>query len=80
MEEEEEKSIFRLKVCSDFAGLDNGTCIVNKKDVKIVLNLIKKQDKQIDLMARAWKQDDIRSIEEIKEEFKKKAEEENERI
>lgn len=48
--------------------------------IETVLNLIKKQDKQIDLMARAWKQDDIRSIEEIKEEFKKKAEEENERI
>lgn len=33
------------------------------------------KDKIIDLMARAFKQDDIRSVEEIKEYFKKKAEE-----
>ena len=31
---------------------------------------IEEKDKQIDLMARAFKQDDVRSIEEIKEYFK----------
>lgn len=76
-----------------------------EKAIETVLNLIQKQqeeiekkdkyikdmcenycpklmvkDKIIDLMARAWKQDDIRSIEEIKEDFRKRAEEENERI
>ena len=31
---------------------------------------IKEKDKQIDLMARSFRQDDVRSIEEIKEYFK----------
>ena len=33
-----------------------------------------KKDKQIDLMARAFKQDDVRSVEEIKQYFEKLAE------
>lgn len=36
---------------------------------------LEQKDKIIDLMARAFKQDDTRSVEEIKEYFKKKAEE-----
>lgn len=37
----------------------------------------KKKDKIIDLIARSWKQDDIRSVEEIKQHFEKKVEESN---
>lgn len=44
--------------------------------IDIVLSLIKEQqeeiekkDKQIDLMARAFKQDDVRTVEEIKQYF-----------
>ena len=36
---------------------------------------IEKKDKIIDLMAKTWKQDDVRSIEEIKQYFKKQAKE-----
>lgn len=32
-------------------------------------DLIKQKDKQIDLMARAFKQDDVRTVEEIKQYF-----------
>ena len=39
---------------------------------------IKEKDKQIDLMARAFKQDDVRSVEEIKEYFEELAKEEGE--
>ena len=35
---------------------------------------IEKKDKQIDLMARAFKQDDVRTVEEIKQYFEKLAE------
>ena len=34
---------------------------------------IKKKDRQIDLMAKAFKQDDVRSIEELKQYFERKA-------
>ena len=46
-------------------------------DVNRLLLEIKEKDKQIDLMARAFKQDDIRSVEEIKEYFERKVEDEN---
>ncbi len=39
---------------------------------------LRQKDKQIDLMARAFKQDDVRSVEEIKEYFEKQAKEEGE--
>ena len=37
---------------------------------------LRQKDKQIDLMARAFKQDDARSVEEIKEYFERKVENE----
>ena len=53
-----------------------------QKDIQIVLNLVQKlqkeneeKDKIIDLMAKTWKQDDVRSIEEIKQYFEKQAKE-----
>ena len=49
--------------------------------IETVLNLIKEQqeklekkDKIIDLMAEAFKQDDVRSVEEIKQYFERKSE------
>ena len=39
---------------------------------------LQQKDKQIDLMARAFKQDDVRSVEEIKEYFEKQAKEKGE--
>lgn len=39
---------------------------------------LRQKDKQIDLMARAFKQDDVRSVEEIKEYFEELAKEEGE--
>ena len=35
---------------------------------------IKEKDKQIDLMAKAFKQDDVRSVQEIKQYFERKVE------
>ena len=46
-------------------------------DVNGLLLEIKEKDKQIDLMARAFKQDDVRSVEEIKQYFERKVEDEN---
>lgn len=37
---------------------------------------LRQKDKQIDLMARAFKQDDVRSVEEIKQYFERKVENE----
>lgn len=47
-------------------------------DINKLLLEIKEKDKQIDLMARAFKQDDVRSVEEIKEYFEELAKEEGE--
>lgn len=45
--------------------------------IKISLKLIDKQQKIIDKIAESWKQDDIRSKEEIKEYFTKLVEQED---
>ena len=39
--------------------------------------IINKKDRQIDLMARAFKQDDVRTVEEIKQYFERKVKNEN---
>lgn len=44
------------------------------KDILEFTKEIEKKDRQIDLMARAFKQDDVRSVEEIIEYFERKAE------
>ena len=56
-------------------------CGKYRKAIETVLNLIqeqeeelKKKDKQIDLMAKAFKQDDVRSVQEIKQYFERKVE------
>lgn len=45
-------------------------------DINKLLLEIKEKDKQIDLMARAFKQDDVRSVEEIKQFYERKVEDE----
>lgn len=47
-------------------------------DINKLLLEIKEKDKQIDLMARAFKQDDVRSVEEIKKYFEKQEKEKGE--
>ena len=47
-------------------------CELLKQDL-----IIRKKDKIIDLMAKAFKQDDVRSVEEIKQYFERKVEDEN---
>ena len=46
-------------------------------DVKKLIIECKKKNKIIDLMAKAFKQDDARSVEEIKQYFERKVENEN---
>lgn len=43
--------------------------------IEVVLNMLEEKDKQIELMAKAFKQDDTRSVEEIIEYFKNLAKE-----
>ena len=68
MKNEQREAIDRLnkdKKCSlDFEGY---ITIVRVADLNTALSLIKEQEKQIDLMARAFKQDDVRTVEEIKQ-------------
>lgn len=49
-----------------------------KKEFSRLNKELEKKNKIINLMARSWKQDDIRSVEEIKQYFEKKVEESNE--
>lgn len=48
----------------------------NLKFLKHFREELQKQDKMIDLMAKAWKQDDSRTVEEIKQYFEKQVEKE----
>ena len=43
--------------------------------IETVLSMLKEKDKQIDLMAKAFKQDDVRTVEEIKQHFERKSKE-----
>ena len=60
-------------------------CGKYRKAIETVLNLIqeqeaelKKKDKIIDELAKAFKQDDVRSVQEIKQYFEKQAKEKGE--
>lgn len=81
MTEEEKEAILNLDTLA-INGLSLTITEDIQKDIQIVLNLVQKlqkeneeKDKIIDLMAKTWKQDDVRSIEEIKQYFKKQAKE-----
>lgn len=47
MTEEQEKAIDRLKIHTEFAGISNGCCIANTKDVKTILSMLEEKDKEI---------------------------------
>lgn len=47
----------------------NDTTEEMNRDIRKLISEIQKKDKQIDLMARAFKQDDVRTVEEIKQYF-----------
>lgn len=49
MTEEQKEAIKRLKMHKDFASMDNGCCIVNVKDVEIVLTMLEENDETLDL-------------------------------
>lgn len=82
LSEEEKKSIDKLKkiredtIKANECGLSNNDFKEEIEVYNVVLNLITKQqkeneekDRQIELMARAFKQDDVRTVEEIKQHF-----------
>ena len=53
MTEEQKEAMKRLKMHKDFAGMDNGCCVVNAKDLEIVFTLIEQQKEQIDYLRRS---------------------------
>ena len=88
MTTEQKEAIDRLKELVELRKSKNkikyDNCICATSDVDIVLNLIKKQenelkkkDKIIDELAKAFKQDDVRSVEEIKRFYERKVEDES---
>ena len=88
MTTEQKEAIDRLKELVELRKSKNkikyDNCICATSDVDIVLNLIKKQenelkkkDKIIDELAKAFKQDDVRSVEEIKQFYERKVENES---
>ena len=88
MTTEQKEAIDRLKELVELRKSKNkikyDNCICATSDVDIVLNLIKKQenelkkkDKIIDELAKAFKQDDVRSVEEIKQFYERKVEDDN---
>ncbi len=90
MTTEQKEAIDRLKELVELRKSKNkikyDNCICATSDVDIVLNLIKKQenelkkkDKIIDELAKAFKQDDVRNVEEIKRFFEKQAKEKGEK-
>ena len=89
MTTEQKEAIDRLKELVELRKSKNkikyDNCICATSDVDIVLNLIqekeeelKKKDKIIDELAKAFKQDDVRSVEEIKKYFEKQEKEKGE--
>lgn len=83
MTEEENKAIenFEKRLIIEKYTKNIGTPVYIK-DIETISNLIQKlqeennnKDKQIDLMAKSWKQDDTRTVEEIKQYFEKQAKE-----
>ena len=67
MTEEQAKAISNLKMHKDFAGMDNGCCVVNAKDVEIVLALIEKQVFKIASLSQMYNYD-TKMIVDVKEE------------
>ena len=78
MTSEQREAIDRLKDDIKYAELrdtvndDCTICFI--EDLGTVLSLIKEQEQVIELMAKAFKQDDVRTVEEIKQYFERKVE------
>ena len=70
MLKEKDKEIEKLKADNKKAWELNAN--MSQRHLSDILK-IKKKDRQIDLMAKAFKQDDVRSIEELKQYFERKA-------
>ena len=66
-EQAQAKAIFRLKEHKDFAGMDNGCCVINVKDLEIVLTLIEQQKEQINYLRRSCDRKEECLIEEQQE-------------
>ena len=73
MTNKEREAIERLNKDKNHPLACGDITIVNVNDLDTVLSLIKEQEQLIELMARAFKQDDIRSAEEIKQYFANQA-------
>ena len=48
MTKEQEEAINKLNFHKEYAGLQNGTCVVNKADIDTVLNMLKEKDKELE--------------------------------
>jgi len=71
MTEEEDKAIKDcdiIFICLDDA-MSEDSANDYRKSYKILKNLIEKQSKMIDEILKSWKQDDVRSIAELKKYF-----------
>ena len=76
LSEDEKKALKLLEDIKNNSWTTKYIMSSDSKNADILLNLITKlqkeneeKDKQIDLMARAFKQDDVRTVEEIKQYF-----------
>ena len=85
MTTEQKEAIDRLNYINRAYDLNNYYSNYDLDCIDVVLNLIqeqeaelKKKEKIIDELAKAFKQDDVRSVEEIKEYFEELAKEEGE--
>lgn len=65
MTEEQEKAIYRIEMNKDFAGMDNGCCVVNIADVETILNLTKEQDFRIKSLEQVHEYD-MQMIDDVK--------------
>lgn len=52
MQKRKKKNIDRLKIHTEFAGISNGCCIANTKDVKTILSMLEEKYKEIDKLKK----------------------------
>lgn len=75
MSEEEKEAIKMLEDIKNNTWTTKYIMSSDSKNAEIILNMIKKKDKIIYEMAKAFRQDDVRSVEEIIKYFERKSEE-----
>ena len=69
MTDEEKNLIKRLGYCEQEYEQNNYLSVGKFEAIKEAVNLIEKQSKIIDEILKSWKQDDVRSIAELKKIF-----------